>query len=191
MILLASTSKYRKALLERLCVPFECQAPICDENSFKKIISDPVELAVRLAHVKAQSLATPDNTVIGGDQVAALEQEILGKPGTPEKAFTQLKKLQGRRHRLITAVCVIHKMQAHPLLNITELELRPLSDDEIRAYIAIDQPLDCAASYKIEKSGIALMKSIQCEDFSAIEGLPLISLSQLLIKLQIGPFSSR
>ncbi len=188
MIILGSTSKYRKSLLNRLGIAFDSKAPLCDENQFKNRIKDPQELAVFLAREKARSLAASHNAsdiIIGGDQVAALENEILGKPLTKEKAFIQLKKLQGRTHRLLTAVCVIRGEQEIPILDITEIEMRPLSDQEILKYIEIDDPLDCAASYKIEKSGIALMNRIQCADFTAIEGLPLIRLTQVLKSLGV------
>lgn len=194
MIILASTSKYRKSLLNRLGIPFEAMAPLCDEDQFKKLIRDPQELAVTLAREKARSLAgahSPDTIVIGGDQVATFENEILGKPHTAEKAFAQLKKLQGKTHRLVTAVCVVQGSREFPILDITELEMRPLTDSEIQNYIEWDQPLDCAASYKIEKSGITLMKRIQCADFTAIEGLPLIQLTKVLKDLGVELLSDK
>lgn len=182
-LVLASTSPYRRELIEKLGLPFQAQAPHCDEDAYKARIQDPVELASTLALLKAQSLATAENCVIGGDQVAALGSEILGKPGTFEKACAQLEKMQGKTHRLITALNVIHHGQAHAILDITEIEMKPLSRRQIENYVRRDQPLDCAGSYKIEKSGLVLVKQMKCEDFSAIQGVPLIRLTNLLSEL--------
>lgn len=183
-LVLASTSPYRKELLEKLGLSFQTKKPICDEDAFKLKIKDPVLLATTLAKEKAQSLAGKNLCVIGGDQVAALENnEILGKPGTAEKAFEQLSKMQGKTHRLITALCVIMGEKSYPLIDITEIKMRSLTDKQIKAYIEMDNPLDCAGSYKIEKSGMTLMSEIKCQDFSAIQGIPLIQLVNLLSSL--------
>jgi septum formation protein len=191
MICLASTSKYRVELLKRLGVPFTAKAPLCDEDHFKKFISDPETLALTLAKEKARSLRTDAEIVIGGDQLAAWQNEILGKPKTVEKAFQQLKKLQGSTHRLLTAVCIIKGDQEFAWVHKTEIEMQPLTDEEIDRYIERDQPLDCAGSYKFEKSGIGLIKSIRCDDFSAIEGLPLIAIGNLLRQLHVPLFSEK
>ncbi|PIS10501.1 MAG: septum formation inhibitor Maf, partial [Bdellovibrio sp. CG10_big_fil_rev_8_21_14_0_10_47_8] len=143
----------------------------------------PKTLAVTLAEVKAHSLSTAQNCVIGGDQLVSLEGEILCKPKSFEGACLQLAKMQGKTHQLITALCVIHGGQKIPLLDITEIEMRELSPQQIRAYVTMDQPLDCAGSYKIEKSGLVLVKSLNTKDFSAIQGLPLIQLVQTLTSL--------
>lgn len=187
-LILASSSKYRRELLSKLGIAFESITPICDEDAYKLKIKNPVELAKTLAQAKAESLASADNCVIGGDQVACIDGKILGKPKTPEKAFEQLKLLQAKTHQLITAVHVIHRKQHYPILDITELNMRALSDDEILAYIKKDNPLDCAASYKIEDSGICLMQKIVCQDFTAIQGLPMIALTNLLTKLNYNLF---
>jgi septum formation protein len=121
--------------------------------------------------------------VIGGDQVAALDSEILGKPGSFEKACEQLMKMQGRTHRLITALHVVHGGIGHPILDITEIEMRPLTRAQIENYVRRDQPLDCAGSYKIEKSGLVLVRDLRTKDFSSIQGVPLIALTNLLEKL--------
>ena len=189
-LVLASTSPYRRELLQKLGLPFTAAAPNCDEDHYKKLIQDPIELAATLARLKAESLARPDNCVIGGDQVAALDSEILGKPGTFEKACEQLGKMQGRTHRLITALCVIHQGQAHPILDITEIQMRPLSRQQIENYVRRDQPLDCAGSYKIEKSGLVLVENLRTQDFSSIQGVPLIALTNLLSKLGYPILSS-
>ena len=141
-----------------------------------------------LAREKALSLAQAGNCVIGGDQVAALENsdgtfEILSKPGTFEKATAQLLKMQGRTHRLYTALCIIYHGKQLPILDVTTIKMRPLLRAEIESYVHTDQPLDCAGSYKIEKAGILLVDEMECKDFSAIQGVPLIQLTKTLIEL--------
>lgn len=182
-LVLASTSPYRKELLQKLGLPFQAQAPNCDEDAYKARIQDPAELATTLARLKAESLASADNCVIGGDQVAALDSEILGKPGSFEKACEQLMKMQGRAHRLITALHVIHKGQHHPILDITEIHMRALDRSQIESYVRRDEPFDCAGSYKIEKSGLVLVQQLKTNDFSSIQGVPLIALTNLLSQL--------
>lgn len=179
-LLLASTSPYRRELLGKLGLSFEAKAPICDEDEFKKLIKDPVNLATTLAFEKAKSLANSQNIVIGGDQLAALENKIFGKPKTAEKACEQLSQMSGKTHELVTAVCVFAAGEAHPILNITRLKMRKLTRIEIENYVGLDQPMDSAGSYKIEKSGLTLFEKIECEDFSAIQGLPLMALTSLL-----------
>lgn len=179
-LLLASTSPYRRELLEKLGLRFEIKAPICDEDAFKQQISDPVKLASTLAFEKAKSLATAQNIVIGGDQLVSLDSQIFGKPHTFENACEQLSQMSGKTHELITTVCVFRKEKPHPILNITRLKMRTLSKEQIKNYVHRDQPLDSAGSYKIEKSGLALFEKIECEDFSAIQGLPLLALTILL-----------
>ncbi len=182
-LVLASTSIYRKELVAKLGLPFETKPPACDESWFKTRISDPIELAATLAFEKAKSLADPQNCVIGGDQVVALGQEILGKPGNFKAACEQLEKMQGRSHRLITALHVVHQGKSHAILDLTELCMRSLTSLQIENYVFQDQPFDCAASYKIEKTGILLFTSIICQDFTAIQGVPLIQLANLLTQL--------
>jgi septum formation protein len=179
-LVLASTSPYRRELLTRLGLPFEARAPLCDEDVFQQRISDPMTLAQTLAFEKAKSLASEKHIVIGGDQLVALGSTILGKPKSFAKACEQLQLMSGKTHDLITAVCVFAQGKPHPLLNITRLTMRQLSRQQIENYVQSDQPLDAAGSYKIEKSGLTLFEKIECEDFSAIQGLPLIALTTLL-----------
>lgn len=179
-LLLASTSPYRRELLEKLGLPMKTQAPICDEDAFKQQILDPVKLATTLAFEKAKSLATAQNIVIGGDQLVALGSQIFGKPHTFAKACEQLAQMSGKTHDLITAVCVFNKEKPYPILNITRLKMRTLTTEQIENYVRRDQPLDSAGAYKIEKSGLTLFEKIECEDFSAIQGLPLLALTTLL-----------
>lgn len=182
-LILGSTSKYRRELLGRLGVPFTVEAPKFDENSLKGQIPDPKTLAETLAFEKAKSLRRPGVCIIGSDQVAALGTQVLGKPGTPEKALQSLQTLRGRSHQLFTAVCLILDEQVLRFTDVTSLQMRDLSDENLKRYIQEDQPLDCAGSYKIEQRGIRLFESLQTEDFTAIQGLPLLKLTRSLKQL--------
>lgn len=182
-IVLASTSPYRKELLERLRIPFKAQNPNLHEGPFKERIHDPLVLTKTLAFEKARSLLLqfPQSLIIGADQIALFEGEILGKPKERKKAFAQIKKLQGRTHQLITSVCLLGPQEfKEEFSDITELTMRPLSQEEIDRYLCLDQPLNCAGSYKIESLGISLFQKIQTQDATAIMGLPLIQLSKVL-----------
>ncbi len=181
-IILASSSKYRKAQLSKLNIEFLCYTPNVDESEAKKKIKNPFELAETLAMLKAQDIAkdNPDSIVIGGDQVVHFEGEILGKPHTAQAAFNQLKKFNGKTHELITSICIIHNQFHHNIQDVTKLTMRNLTDKQIREYIQIDEPLDCAGSYKLEKLGIALFSEIDTKDASAIEGIPLMAVSNYL-----------
>ncbi len=184
-IILASTSPYRRQLLERLGLTFTALAPDCDEETVKRQIRDPLALAETLAEAKARSVARhhPSALVIGSDQVVALDDEILGKPGSPEAAQAQLARMAGRSHRLITAMAIIHAGQLWQHTDVTTLQMRPLDAAAIARYIASDQPLDCAGAYKIEERGIALFTAIDSADHSAITGLPLLALVSHLVSL--------
>lgn len=179
-ILLGSTSPYRKAQLETLGVPFETQKPRMNEEQAKSLFKEPLEMAQGLARMKAESLKSEDFVVIGGDQLISLGSEILGKPHTEEKALQQLLKMQGKAHEILTAVCVCTPEKNYEFVDITRMTMKSLSEDELRAYIQLDNPLDCAGSYKIEKNGRNLFEKIETEDFTAIEGLPLRKLSEIL-----------
>lgn len=185
---LASTSPYRRELLARLGLAFEADGPLYDEEP---LALAPRELALAHAVGKARSLAArhPDALILGSDQLVSLDGEILGKPGTPEAAFAQLRRLAGRDHELITAIALYDA--AHDRLetdvDIHILRLRPLSDAAIRRYIERDRPLNCAGSYKLESLGIALFASISGEDNTAVVGLPLMRLVALLRRFGIDP----
>jgi septum formation protein len=181
-LLLASTSPYRRKLLEQLRLPFRSIAPGVDETAIKTRVADPVELADRLARAKAEAVAViePDAVVIGSDQLVALDGEVLGKPGTVERAVEQLLAMAGREHQLITSVAVADRAGVEVSTNIARLWLRPLHADEAARYVAADRPLDCAGSYKIESLGIALFDRIEVSDQTAIVGLPLLTLCKML-----------
>ncbi len=182
-LVLASTSPYRRALLERLGVAFQVAAPRCDEEALKEPGQPPAYVAMRLSRAKALSLLTGNEGafILGSDQVVDLDEQILGKPHTVPGAIAQLKRLRGRAHQLVTGlalVCPNGEIETH--LDVHTLTMRNLSDAEIERYVERELPLDCAGSYKIESAGISLFERIEGEDFTAITGLPLMKLSHLL-----------
>lgn len=183
-LVLASTSVYRRSLLERLGLAFRCRAPLCDEATLRREMPgmDPRSIAESLARSKATSLVAeePGATIIGCDQLVAFEGRIFGKPGTVAAAIDQLAAMSGRTHELITAMVVIRGDETFGQTDVTRLRMRPLSRDEIGRYVTADVPLDCAGSYKLESRGIALFDRIESEDHSAITGLPLIALTTIL-----------
>lgn len=184
-LILASTSPYRKLQLQRLTSDFETHKPQVDEDAQKALIADPELLARRLAQLKAEDVSErfPEALVIGGDQVAALSTQILGKPHTFERACQQLQSMQGRSHQLFTALHLKGPGISLDILEVTTLHMRPLTTSEIEAYLKKDEPYDCAGSYKIEEHGIKLFTHIQSDDHNAIMGVPLIKLQSHLIGL--------
>ncbi len=179
-LILASTSPYRKELLAKLGFPFTVQAPPFDEEQHKSGGLEPLELAKTLARGKSLSVVAPDAGVIGSDQLISIEGKILGKPGDFYRASDQLKFLSGKSHDLITAVCFHFKNRLFEFVDITRIQMRALTAAEIEAYLNQEQPYDCAGSYKMEKNGLRLVQKLECQDFSAIQGLPLIALNQTL-----------
>lgn len=183
-LILASTSPYRRALLERLGVPFIAMAPRIDEDSLKNPALGPRALAESLALAKAKSLDEegPDAVIIGSDQVVTLDGQILGKPGDANRAIAQLLTLSGRSHEILTAVavwdCSGDRVFRHT--DRTTLTMRRLDRDAVTRYVEADRPIDCAGSYKLESRGITLFSSIESADQSAITGLPLIALTSIL-----------
>ena len=182
-LVLASTSPYRRELLDRLGVPYRALPHRCDERATAAGIVDPEQVARTLARAKAESLAPdhPTALVVASDQLVDLDGEILGKPGDPAGARAQLARLRARTHRLITAVALRHP-DGHldEALDIHRMTMRDLSDDEIARYVDRERPTDCAGSYKIESLGIALFDRIEGTDFTAIVGLPLATVARLL-----------
>jgi septum formation protein len=184
-LILASTSPYRKELLEQLGLPFQSIAPLFDEDSLKNSDLDPVELVTLLARQKALSIAVnhPEAVVLGSDQMAVAQGGLLGKPGSREAAMKQLAKLSGQPHELLTAVALCYGGEVTEFLDRTRLHMRDLSPEQINRYIDADQPWDCAGAYKIESRGICLFEKIETQDHTAITGLPLIELSSQLLRL--------
>jgi septum formation protein len=186
-ILLASTSPYRRTLLERLGIPFESVASAVDESIWQAAGLEPVELAARLAREKARVVfeSFPDRIVIGSDQVASIDGEILTKPGTPERAVVQLQKLAGRTHQLDTAVCVWAEEGCFEFVESTRLTMADLSREALERYVAQDDPVDCAGAYKIEALGISLFDRLETSDPTAIVGLPLMFVAKTLRQLGV------
>ena len=182
-LILASTSPYRRRLLERLRLPFTCIDPEIEESL--QDAESPKARACRLATEKALSAAETlqdEAIVIGSDQVACLGSEILHKPGTPEAAEQQLTASSGQTVQFWTGISLWTSSGAPPAQRGVpcEVKMRALSTDEISRYVALDQPLDCAGSFKWESLGITLFEAMRTDDPTALEGLPLIALSELL-----------
>ncbi len=181
-LVLASTSRYRRAQLERLGLFFACEAPRIDEGPLQESGRPPQEIASELALAKAREVfgRFPSARVIGGDQVPEVEGRVLTQPGTAERARDQLASLAGKTHRLWTAVSLVDAQGEWSHLEVAELTMRTLTDEEIAAYVERDEPLDCAGSYKLEAAGIGLFERIECADWTSIEGIPLLALANRL-----------
>ena len=182
-IVLASTSPYRRNLMRRLGLPFHCVAPEVDEQV--EAGEEPERRAIRLARLKAQSAASTrlssPSLCIGSDQVACLGDRLLRKPRTDERAAEQLAAASGNLLKFWTGVYVVSDSGVFwSRLVACEVQMRELSSDEIEHYIAIDRPLDCAGSFKLEALGISLFEFVRSPDPTALEGLPLIALCDLL-----------
>ncbi|TNI49909.1 Maf family protein [Aeromonas veronii] len=181
-LILASTSRYRKALLEKLGLPFECAAPDVDEQPLAGESAEA--LVARLAHAKADAVAQhrDHGLIIGSDQVCVCDGNILGKPGTIDNAIAQLMAAQGRSVTFYTGLCVVNAAtgEAHQLVEPFTVHFRPLDEAAIRRYVEAELPLDCAGSFKCEGMGIVLFKRLEGRDPNALIGLPLIGLIELL-----------
>lgn len=182
LLVLASTSPYRRELLARLGLPFDVARPEVDETPLAG--ETPEAQAIRLADAKAGAVATryPAGWVIGSDQVAQLDGSALGKPGSFERAADQLAAASGKRVAFYTAVCLYSFADRRTLTmrDTTIVQFRSLDASEIERYLHAEQPYDCAGSFKAEGLGITLFESIQTSDPTALIGLPLIGLSRLL-----------
>ena len=181
-LILGSTSKYRRELLQRLRVPFEVVSPEVDETPHPN--ETPRDLAMRLALAKAKAVATlhPHAVVIGSDQVADLNGEPLGKPGTHARAVLQLQRMRGQTVIFQTAVSVVCQDSQFEQTELAQIKVRfrDLSDAEIEAYLRAEEPYDCAGSAKSEGLGIALLNAIDNDDPTALIGLPMIRTARLL-----------
>jgi septum formation protein len=189
-IILASSSPYRRALLERLQLPFSTRSPEVDEAP--RAGEAGQELCRRLSGAKAAAIAAdhPGAIVIGSDQVPTLDRELLHKPGGAENAFRQLRACSGHRVVFDTGLCVIAPGQELLLDSVaTVVQFRNLSDGEIRRYLQLDRPFDCAGSFKWESLGIALFERLEGEDPTALEGLPLIALCRMLRQTGLDPLA--
>lgn len=187
-VVLASTSRYRAELLRRLLPDFEQVAPGVDE--FMQPGETPADRASRLARLKALAVAEniADAVVIGSDQVAELDGQVLDKPGSAASARAQLQACSGRAARFHTAVCVLdirRARQGAQAADLTRVVFRTLSAEEIARYVERERPLDCAGAFKAEALGISLFERIESNDPTALIGLPLIALAKLLRECEI------
>ncbi|HDX8378787.1 TPA: septum formation inhibitor Maf [Aeromonas salmonicida] len=181
-LILASTSRYRKTLLEKLGLPFECAAPEVDESTLPGESAEA--LVARLAYAKANAIANQrdQGLIIGSDQVCVCDGQILGKPGSVEKAVAQLMAARGRSITFYTGLCVLDAAsgKAEQLVEPFTVHFRTLDETAIRRYVAAEMPLDCAGSFKCEGMGIVLFKGLEGRDPNSLIGLPLIGLIELL-----------
>lgn len=192
-LILASTSRYRRELLERLRLPFDVVSPEVDESPLPDEV--PSALALRLARAKADAVAArhPGAVVIGSDQVADLDGHAIGKPLTHDRAQQQLRRMSGRAVTFQTAVAVVRRDAgyARALLAPVQVQFRELDDAQIERYLRAEQPYDCAGSARSEALGIALLSSIDSDDPSALVGLPLIRTCTLLREAGLDPLGAR
>jgi septum formation protein len=190
-ILLASSSSYRRQLLQKLGVDFDCASPMIDESALPN--ESAHDLVVRLAEAKATKLARNfgNHLIIGSDQVAAFEQKIIGKPHNHNNAIEQLTQFSGNEVTFITGLCLLNSKTNHRQLSIKHctVKFRNLNRHQIESYLAKEKPYDCAGSFKSEGLGIALFESINTDDPNTLIGLPLIQLTDMLIKEGVNPLT--
>lgn len=179
-LILASSSIYRRELLERLRIPFKIISPQVDEVPLAG--ESTLNLALRLAHAKAAAITKqhPNAWIIGSDQVADLCGAAIGKPGNFERALAQLQLMRGQTVTFHTALCLMNGDTESTICVPTEVVFRNLSDEILESYLLAEEPYDCAGSAKSEGLGISLIESIKSDDPTALIGLPLIALSGLL-----------
>lgn len=181
-LILASSSPYRRLLLERLRLPFRCHAPNIDESQREG--ESPETLVERLAREKALTVAQeyPDALIIGADEVAVIAERVLSKPGNRERARRQLRLASGRVARFLTCLCLFNSRAGRQQRDTVTVEVafRTLTDAEIERYLDLDAPYQCAGSFKAEAGGITLVERISGYDDTALLGLPLISLQKML-----------
>ena len=181
-LILASSSPFRRTLLEKLQVPFTCTSPDVDESELENETAE--ELVARLAEAKAQALAraNPNSLIIGSDQVALANDQILGKPYTREKALQQLASFSGQTVTFLTGLCLLDTATDSAQVTVEPfyVHFRELNEVEIARYVDIEQPLNCAGSFKSEGLGITLFRKLEGEDPNTLIGLPLIRLCEFL-----------
>lgn len=181
-LILGSTSPYRRELMQRLAIPFETAAPDIDETRFDG--ESARDMVLRLSLQKAQAVAAqyPDALIIGSDQCAVLHEQVIGKPGSHDNAVQQLQNSSGQTVAFLTGLCLYDSRDGSYQLDVVlfAVDFRELTDAEIDAYLRKDQPYNCAGSFRSESLGITLFKRMHGDDPSALMGLPLIRLSQML-----------
>ncbi|MEL5249161.1 Maf family protein [Serratia ureilytica] len=188
-LLLASTSPYRKMLLEKLQLPFDCAAPQVDETPLPGEGAEALVLRLAAAKAKALALAYPEHLIIGSDQVCVIDGSITGKPHTEENARAQLRQVSGQAVTFYTGLALYNgrSKQLQALCEPFHMHFRALSEAEIAAYVRLEQPLNCAGSFKSEGLGIALFDRLEGRDPNALIGLPLIALLEMLRAEGINP----
>ena len=183
-LLLASSSPYRRDLLSRLHLPFDCSAPKIDETAHANESAE--QLVRRLAEAKSRALAPshPDHLIIGSDQVAVLDREVLGKPHTLERAMAQLKACSGSSVTFLTGLALLDSRSGKLQVDCVPftVHFRELDEARIERYLRIEQPFDCAGSFKAEGLGISLFRSTSGIDATSLIGLPLIRLVDMLLE---------
>ncbi len=181
-LVLASTSPFRKQLLEKLKLEFTTDSPDIDES--RLVGETPEALVARLAEQKAVAVAErhPNSLIIGSDQVAVNDGEILGKPGNHDKAVAQLQSTSGQRVTFLTGLCLYNSATGDSQLEVVPFGVvfRELSESQIENYLNAEQPYNCAGSFKSEAMGIALFERLEGEDPNTLIGLPLIRLVRML-----------
>lgn len=191
-IVLASSSRYRRELLQRFGLSFVVDPPEIDESPL--LGETPAKLAVRLAAAKAQTVAKrhPDAIVVGSDQVASLDGRVLGKPGNVERAVRQLVAFSGQRVEFLTGLAVVRGEGQRPRthLDVTTARFRRFGEREAARYVRQDRPLDCAGGIRFEGLGPLLLEGVDTEDPSAAIGLPLIALGALLRRAGVDPLGT-
>ncbi len=184
-IILASSSRYRRGLLDRFLTEYQTVSPGLDESAEDS--ADPLELASKLARKKAEKVASGyrNSVIIGADQLAVLEGEVLGKPGDHQSAVKQLMAASGKSVSFLTAVCVLDPVgrRRYEHVDQTEVRFRNFDIRLVEAYLRHDQPYDCAGSFKIEGAGFVLFESVSTDDPTALIGLPMIWLAATLMEL--------
>ncbi|MCW9025511.1 MAG: Maf-like protein [Gammaproteobacteria bacterium] len=183
-LILASTSPFRKAILEKLGIPFETDSPQTDESHLSG--ETPTQLVERLAIAKAQAVAEkhPDSLIIGSDQIAVNNNEILGKPGDHATAIKQLQKASGKKVTFLTGLCLLNSVTGDYQVEVVPFNVvfRELTESQIENYLRKEQPYNCAGSFKSEALGICLFERLEGEDPNTLIGLPLIRLVRMLEK---------
>jgi len=181
-LILASTSPYRQELLQKLGLPFTAAASHVDETPRSGETTE--QLVIRLAHQKAQAVAHvyPNHWIIGSDQSCTVQGHPVGKPLTAEKAHQQLRGMSGQRITFYTGLCLLNSATGEQqlLCEPFHVHFRDLTDSQIARYIALEQPLNCAGSFKVEALGITLFKRLEGRDPNSLIGLPLIALVDML-----------
>ncbi|ASP37392.1 septum formation inhibitor Maf [Bacterioplanes sanyensis] len=180
-LLLASSSPYRQQLLNQLRIEFDCASPDIDETPLAG--ETPHDYVKRLAENKAAALATdyPHHWIIGSDQTCVLNGTICGKPGSADKAEAQLMAASGQRVEFLTGLCLRAPDGQHwSLVEPFAVQFRPLTQALVKRYVELEQPLNCAGSFKVEGLGISLFEALDGRDFNSLIGLPLIGLRELL-----------